>query len=253
MEKKDITVIVPLHTFSEEIGIMLEDAINSVPKDIKVLVSTNEETKEAIKKTGKSYLYVTSVDTDFCSLVNNAVLNCETPYFSILEFDDIYSPYWFDEVVRYADFYQDVHMFMPMVDLLDDKQNKLVDIGNTAEWVATFTAKLGYSELEKMKIYFTYYPCGSVIETETFKNYGMFKPNVKITFWYEFMMRLLNSNKVIFTIPKIGYVHTVNRDGSLSSEQMKLSENELNYWIETAKNEYAYNKNRNIVYQYTEE
>ena len=56
----------------------------------------------------------------------------------------------------------------------------------------------------------------------------------------------------IMTIPRIGYKHMNLREGSIfwnyKNGENVLSENEVKFWIESAKKEYFFNKDRQIKY-----
>jgi hypothetical protein len=55
------------------------------------------------------------------------------------------------------------------------------------------------------------------------------------------------------TIPRIGYKHTNLREGSIfwnyKNGSEKLSEDEVRFWIDTAKKEYFFTQDRNIKYE----
>jgi hypothetical protein len=55
------------------------------------------------------------------------------------------------------------------------------------------------------------------------------------------------------TIPKLGYKHTALRDGSIFWNYKygpdRLTENEIKFWISSAKQEYFFNDDRNIKYK----
>jgi hypothetical protein len=55
------------------------------------------------------------------------------------------------------------------------------------------------------------------------------------------------------TIPRIGYKHTNLREGSIfwnyKNGSEKLSEDEVRFWIDTAKKEYFFIQDRNIKYE----
>ena len=60
-------------------------------------------------------------------------------------------------------------------------------------------------------------------------------------------------------IPKIGYKHVNMRDGSLfwlyknsESNEYKLDPKEALFWMDTAKKEYLFNDDRNIIYEEAE-
>ena len=60
-------------------------------------------------------------------MVNQAV--GDSKWFSILEYDDEYTPIWFDNFKKYVDFYSDISVFMPLEDLIDATDNKFGGIG----------------------------------------------------------------------------------------------------------------------------
>ena len=81
-----LTVIIPIHDFSDENVELLKKAIASVPEDINVLISTTSDVKKD-KRFRKGVKYVTNAnETSFCSLVNAAVDTLDDGWFSILEF-----------------------------------------------------------------------------------------------------------------------------------------------------------------------
>ena len=47
-------------------------------------------------------------------------------------------------------------------------------------------------------------------------------------------------------IPKVGYEHYVNIEGSLSSKFYEMGTEELDFWFNTAREEYVYKTDRKI-------
>ena len=94
-----------------------------------------------------------------------------------------------------------------------------------------------------------------VIKKSVFEDFGGFKSSVKLTFVYEFFLRMTYNSAKIMTIPKIGYKHTNLRENSIfwdyKNGDNKLSEDEVKFWISSAKKEYFFVNDRNI--KYTEE
>jgi hypothetical protein len=94
-----------------------------------------------------------------------------------------------------------------------------------------------------------------VIKKSVFEDFGGFKSSVKLTFVYEFFLRMTYNSAKIMTIPKIGYKHTNLRENSIfwdyKNGDSKLSEDEVKFWISSAKKEYFFVNDRNI--KYTEE
>ena len=76
---------------------------------------------------------------------------------------------------------------------------------------------------------------------------------MKLTFNYEFLLRASYNDTVIMTIPKVGYKHTNQRDNSLfwdykNNPELKLEQDEAKFWIDTAKKEYFFSTDREVVY-----
>jgi len=74
-----------------------------------------------------------------------------------------------------------------------------------------------------------------------------------LTFVYEFLLRLTYNSTSIMTIPKLGYKHTNMREGSIfwnyKFGENKMLEDEVKFWVQTAKKEYFFVNDRNIKYQ----
>ena len=72
-------------------------------------------------------------------------------------------------------------------------------------------------------------------------------------FIYEFLLRLTYNSVSIMTVPKLGYKHTNLREGSIfwnyKFGEEKMTEDEVKFWIQTAKKEYFFVDDRNIKYQ----
>lgn len=223
-------IIIPVHTFDENIKEMLKTAINSVPDAFTIKISTTKDIvsntdyislKESFKdKRNIETIYSQSDKNvyDFMTLVNQAV--DETyEWFSILELDDTYTDIWFNNVERYLDYNQNYDIILPLTDIFDFNTKKYIGIGNEAPWASSFSNEIGYFDLDSIKDYFSFFPTGGVYKTSTWKELGGLK-SIHISFWYELFLRYLYNNKTIFVIPKIGYNHNLNREGSL----MKLYE-----------------------------
>ena len=105
IKHSDITVIIPVHEWNGNVEKLFGEAVKSVPKDIQIIVSTTSK----IAKEGWANKYkIVKHDksTSFQSLVNAGVNEVKTEWFSILEFDDEYSPIWFDNFIKYQEYNQ---------------------------------------------------------------------------------------------------------------------------------------------------
>ena len=111
---ENLVVIVPMHEFGKENIELLNKAVDSVPEGIKVILSCKKGV-DGRKLKGISERLVVLAESDgdsFAELVNTAVDNIEEKWFSILEFDDTYTPIWLDNVKKYIDFMPDTSVFM---------------------------------------------------------------------------------------------------------------------------------------------
>lgn len=87
---KQLTVIVPVDKFNDEISPLFEKACKSVPEDVKVVVVGPKEVVDAVKALdyAKSYTFVENEDINPPTMINKGVAAVKTDYFSVLEYDD---------------------------------------------------------------------------------------------------------------------------------------------------------------------
>lgn len=257
----NISVIIPLHKYDDDVKSLLNRAIESVPSDYDIIVSTTSECAAAIEKDKKfntdriAVEWHTDTETneevssDFSTLVNYSVNNITTPYFSILEYDDVYTDIWFRNVEEYVKFNPEVSVFLPLNDLIDFNDNRFLGYGNEAPWASSFSNEIGYVDNDCLQQFFDFYLTGAVFNKEDWTNNGGLKSSIKVTFWYEFLLRLTNNGKKVFVIPKVGYKHYVNRKDSLYDVyRQTVDEKESNWWFELAKKECFYKQDRNKTY-----
>jgi hypothetical protein len=88
-----------------------------------------------------------------------------------------------------------------------------------------------------------------IVKKELYQEYGGLKRNMKLTFTYEFLLRMSYMSVPIMVIPKLGYKHMNNRPGSLYDHYKKtLDQLESRFWINKAKKEYFFTNDREITY-----
>ena len=92
-----------------------------------------------------------------------------------------------------------------------------------------------------------------MIKKDTFNDNGGFKPSFKLTFVYELLLRLTYNSVKIMSVPRIGYKHTNMREGSIfwnyKFGENKITDNEISFWLESAKKEHFFVNDRNIKYE----
>ena len=256
---KNITVILPIHTLSDDYKEMLNNALSSVEdfhNDVKVSIICPTSLKKELKDLSNK-LEITIVtnkgETDFCSQVNLGIDNCDTEWFTILEIDDEFKPVWLKSMNEYSKVFTDVSVFLPIVKDIN-VEGKFINYTNESAWAYGFTDMQGFIDNEVLLDFQNYQTSGGLFKTQVIKDNGKFKENIKLTFVYEFLLRLTHNGVRIMTVPKAGYQHVNLREDSLfwkykNEEKMILSENEVKFWLDTAKKEFFFKNKRDVNYQ----
>lgn len=256
---KNITVILPIHNLDGDYKEMLANAVNSVEEfhnDVKLSIVCPSSLKDELQNLSQKLeikILSHNNDTDFCSQINHGIDNCDTEWFSILEIDDEYKPIWLKSINEYIEEYDDVDVFLPIVRDINE-EGKFVSFTNESAWAYGFTEKQGYLDNEVLLDYQNYQISGGLYKTQVIKENGSLKENIKLTFGYEFLLRLTHNGVKIMSVPRIGYQHLNFREGSLfwnykNDETIKLSESEAKFWLETAKKEFFFKNKRDVNYE----
>jgi hypothetical protein len=258
---KKITIILPIYKLEEDDIIMLKNALFSVEdfhNDVKITIVCPERLKVKLdsfdfgQKLEVKLLYNPTYDTDFMSQINLGITDCDTEWFSILEIDDEYKKIWLSSMYEYMEAFKDVDVFLPIVKDIDP-EGKFTNFTNETVWAFGFTNKQGYLDNELLLEYQNYQTSGGLYRTQVIRNNGSFKNNIKLTFSYEFLLRLTYNGVNIMCVPKIGYQHVNLRENSLfwaykNDDNEKLSQEEVKFWLETAKKEYYFKNKRDVKY-----
>lgn len=258
MSNKKITVIIPVHKLDEATIEGLHKAIASIDnqkvKADAVLVVGPESIKEGFEKAmGDLKLEVTfkvnSGATDFSSQINFAVGEIETSHFTILEFDDELSPIWLDNAQKYLKAYPEVDIFLPIVvDMTPEGQ--FIGFTNEPVWANEFSQVMGELDNPTLLRYNNFNLDGMIMSREKYQEFGGLKPSMKLTFPYEFLLRVTNFSGRVMVIPKFGYKHVSARPGSLfESYKESMTMDERRWWLATAKKEYFHTNDRKITYE----
>lgn len=256
--ENDLMILIPVHEFGEEVKGMLTKAIASVNNAFPIVISTipslvndiTAYTHSSEFKWGKVEV-VSNVKDDSCGSfaeLVNAGVNEKYKWFNILEFDDTYND-MFMEFFKYESAMHDVSVFMTLEELIDHRSGKFVGYGNEAPWASSFSEEIGFIDNDSLQQFFDFYLTGSYFKTDDWLAIGGLKPSMKLTFWYEFLLRLTKKKKKAFVIPKIGYYHIVNRPNSLMEQyRTTIDADESKWWYELAQKECSYSKDRNKTY-----
>jgi hypothetical protein len=255
---KNITVILPVHKWDDDYKTMFENAVNSVEgfyNDVKLSIVGPKSVLSNIKIVSDKLefnIIENSGSVDFCSQINFGIDNCDTEWFSILEVDDEYKMGWLKSMNTYSKENPTVDVFLPIVKDIN-VEGKFLSFTNESTWAYGFTEKQGILDNEALLDYQNFQISGGLYRTSVIKEQGKFKENIKLTFGYEFLLRLTHNNVIVMTVPKIGYQHVNFRENSLfwaykNDNSMKMSEDEVKFWLETAKKEFFFKNKRDVNY-----
>jgi hypothetical protein len=240
---KDLVVIIPMHEFGKDKIELLNKAVDSIPEGIKTILSVKKGVDgRKLKGVSERLEIVSESDGDsFAELVNAAVDKIEEKWFSILEFDDTYSPIWLDNAKKYMEFMPETSVFMFLEDITDFNNGKYIGFGNEAPWASSFSNEIGFIDNDCLQNYFDFYLTGSIFNTADWREVGGLKSQIKLTFWYEWLLRLTNKHKKVFVIPKVGYNHKLGRSGSLVEiYKESIGQDETQFLFDLAKREYFF-------------
>lgn len=261
--KSNISVVLPIHQLvSEKETTLFNNAITSVINqetqvdELIIVVPTGSEVENTMKTFdfGKAKNIVRVVSnpngSDFQTQINYGISEVKTEWFSFLEFDDEYSIKWFKNVVTYREAHNDVEVFMPIVVDINAKDGAFIGLTNEAVWANSFSDELGILDNNALLSFQNFNIDGFVMKKSTFDAWGGFKKNIKLTFIYEFLLRITVNGVKVMVIPRFGYKHQNQREGSLFANYgAEMNIVEANWWLEQAKKEYFHSRERDIKYE----
>lgn len=263
MSKFDVSVILPLKTstakdFDEYFDKCVQSLKNQKTKINELVIVHTNETSLVEFLNGYDFGDLNVVKTEwtkepnFSGQVNLGVKESTSKWVSVFEFDDEYSTIWFDNVNKYSKEFKDVDVFLPIVVDTDEK-GMFAGFTNEATFALNISQEMGILTNETLQNFQNFQISGMVIKKSSYLDYGGLKPSFKLTFGYEFFLRMTFNSLKIMTIPKIGYKHTNLRIGSIfwnyKNGQDKMIDDEVKFWIDSAKKESFFMTDRSIKYE----
>jgi len=272
MENLNISIVLPIESSKHKnFNELFSSAVQSIHNQVKdcprrgkvlndielVVVHSGEESLLSILNEFDFSGLTTNIihntgETDFSTQVNLGVKNSNYEWISLLEFDDEYSSIWFKNVSKYIDSYPDFHGFLPIVVDTDEK-GVFAGFTNEATFAANMNTEIGVLTNEVLMNYQNFQTSGMVFRKNIFEDYGGFKKSMKLTFVYELLLRLTYNSVKFMTIPRIGYKHSNMREGSIFWDYKygnnQLTQDEVKFWIDSAKKEYYFKEDRDIKYE----
>ena len=253
----NITIIIPVCEVNDTLKSLYKNAIGSIPiteegkAEYPVIVVGPKDVVKEYKNDKLEKIvdieYLENKNSGFQEQIDLAAKNCKTDYFAILEVDDAFNQNWFPNVEKHIATMPETTFFLPLTELFDLFGEKPVPVGfaNEIALTTSFSDKVGYIGTDELMEYTDFSCTGGVFKTSDFLEIGGLKPTIKIVFWYEFLLRAAHNHKEAYVIPKLGYRHSIHRNGSLMETVSKTTtEDELKFWFETAKQEQFFREAR---------
>lgn len=261
---KNITTIIPISEITPEELPLLENALNSIKNQSdgvfpsKVIIIHKPNVESVLFQL--SNLVYNDLDVKFIvnqgsatiqNQLNTAIAEVDTEYFAYLEFDDQFTNFYFKHVDEYIKSFNDVSVFLPFTaDVLGN--GTFVRYGNAECFTREVSEQQGFITHDALlKVPMFNSISGGVFKVEDFVDLGKLKENVKYTFIYEYFLRITNQDQKIMVIPKLGYIHILDRKNSytVTLNNSGISQEELAFWFEKAKQEFYFHKiDRKIEY-----
>lgn len=257
----NITVIIPVHEMNETVSHYFPKSIeslreqNTLPEQILVVRSKDKDLTEYLDNYDFGNLSeITKVvendsdDTTFQGQLNYGVSQTTTTYFTFLEYDDEFSKIWVKNSEEYIKHYPEVGVFLPII-FECDAEGKFLSFTNQNVWVNNVAEQPGFLDINTLQKIQNFNFDGMVVKKELYEEHGGLKTNMKLTFTYEFLLRMSYKSVPIMVIPKLGYKHVNSREGSLF-DHYKNTVNvlESKFWVNKAKKEYFHTEDREITY-----
>jgi len=261
--KSNISVILPVHELNGDSEITLfKNAITSVSNqevkadELIIVVPEGSKVEEALKEfdfgDAKALVRVVSNPngSDFQTQLNYGISEAKSEWFSFLEFDDEYSTKWFKNVVEYREAHDDVEVFMPIIVDVNAEDGGFMGLTNEAVWANSFSDELGVLDNNALLSFQNFNIDGFVMKKSTFEQWGGLKKNIKLTFIYEYLLRITVNGVKVMVIPRFGYKHQNQREGSLfKNYSTEMNSVEAKWWLDQAKKEYFHSRERDITYE----
>tara|TARA_R110000796_G_scaffold11198_7_gene37410 strand:- start:7327 stop:8103 length:777 start_codon:yes stop_codon:yes gene_type:complete len=256
MKNNKITVIIPVYNADKA---LLDNALESVksqivtPEVVLLVVKDGSDDHKLVKELDfgdlKSKIVNHKEGTSFAEQMNKGVSECDTEWFIFLEQDDELSKIWIKNVIKYREVYDDINIFLPLiVDV--GPTGKFAGTSNEPVWAAEFSDVMGNLDIDSLLKHENFNFDGMCMQKDAYEEFGGIKNSIKLTFMYEFLLRMTFKSNKTMVIPKLGYKHVNMREGGLfSNYKEELTPDEARWWLATAKREYYHTKDRSIVYE----
>ncbi len=191
-------------------------------------------------------------------------------FFSIVEYDDVLTKDWINKSMFFASEREDIDVFLPLIKEMSN--GVFLGYFNEASWVDGYSEEAGFFDTPLLLRFNCMNITGSIFKTQSLINksenkngyYYAIKESIKINYAYEFFLRMLYEYLKMYTIPRVGYEHRIDRpqpkvnyfsskiprDITIKTpEQGGITNEEYSFWLALAKKEYFYDTDRNLKFE----
>lgn len=239
-----------MHEYNESV----EKTINSVysskdwTDEIEVIVVGPELDKI---KSSHPYTKLWADSKLYCELANAGIKFCEknSEYVSILEYDDELTENAIRVFNRYSEKFKDDDVLAGLsavVKHIENDKKVLLSIVNETALAPGMADDFGLFDFNMLLRSNYLFVNGLFMKTKIFSETGYFKPSLKMFYDYEFSLRLVYVGLIVRTIPKITHYHYINQNGASNLHKI-ATQKERDFWIGTARKEYFFTEDRNVV------
>lgn len=269
-----VDLLVTHPNFSEEQLKTLEESLKNPKLILRRQNSEGVLEEEVLDTDGKiNYFLLASEVDNYSKLFNqgfNLALENGYEFFSPIEANDVVGLNWYAQANLYAMENQSVTMFFPII--RNTVNGVFSNLMNEAPWAEGLAEEAGKIDLNLLNRFNCIIPLGAIFRVKDIQEYsenkgdGKFYPmkeSVKISHYYEFLMRMVYNDVKGMNVPRIGYEFKVKTNDFFKHTYCKIPQNiaqipldkggitpeEGKYWMDLAKKEYFFDEDRNKVYE----
>ena len=230
-------------------------------------------TEEVVESENSLEYNLVKTDADNFSKIFNDIFNLalENGYeaFSIIEIGDSLSATWYKVADTFMSENEEVGFFFPMIRSF--KNGVLTGLMNEASWAEGLSEEAGKFDMNLLLRFNCINPLGGVYRVKSIEEYSEekdgrlcpMKESIKISHYYEFLLRMAYNDVKMMTIPRVGYDFRVDDVAEFRHSSSKIPNNitmlpvekggmtpqEVSFWVEQSKKEYFFDEDRNKAYE----
>jgi len=230
--------------------------------------------EETIKSDGTiNYVLAKTELTEFPKLFNfmfNVASNNKYEFCSIIERNDIVGLQWYRLANEFNVENPEIDMFFPII--RNTANGVFSNLMNEAPWAEGLAEEAGKIDLSLLNRFNCIIPIGAIFKIKSLEEYsevtkdGTFLPvkeSMKLSHYYEFLMRMIYNDLKGMSVQRIGYEHRIFTATEFNEYSCKIPQNlttipkekggylpaEAQYWLDLSKKEYFFDEDRKKLYE----